>query len=253
MALGTKDDAAARPATPAMPSPRPPTAPAGFHVLAKPTGPDLQPRLRVLLLPVEGGAVPRRPVPHDRRPARHLHPPAARVAHRRPRSPSPGRAASPRSWASTSSAGRSSWPSSYRRPGQTRRSTPSRPTARCSPTSGASCWPSTTSWSASASTGRRELHDALPGRQEGQPDLRQGARAASTCSKQHGVDVQRAVHGQRREPGPPARGVPLLPRRPRRRASSSSSPSSSATTTPASRRATPSPTARSTPRPGAGS
>ncbi len=39
MALGTKDDAAARPATPAMPSLRPPTAPAGFHVLAKPTGP----------------------------------------------------------------------------------------------------------------------------------------------------------------------------------------------------------------------
>ncbi len=39
MTLGTKDDAAARPATPALPSVRPPTAPAGFHVLAKPTGP----------------------------------------------------------------------------------------------------------------------------------------------------------------------------------------------------------------------
>jgi uncharacterized protein len=37
--LGTKDDAATRPATPALPSVRPPTAPAGFHVLAKPTGP----------------------------------------------------------------------------------------------------------------------------------------------------------------------------------------------------------------------
>ncbi len=39
MTLGTKDDATARPATPALPSVRPPTAPAGFHVLAKPTGP----------------------------------------------------------------------------------------------------------------------------------------------------------------------------------------------------------------------
>ncbi len=37
--LGTKDDAATRPTTPALPSVRPPTAPAGFHVLAKPTGP----------------------------------------------------------------------------------------------------------------------------------------------------------------------------------------------------------------------
>jgi uncharacterized protein len=37
--LGTKDGAAARPDTPALPSVRPPTAPAGFHVLAKPTGP----------------------------------------------------------------------------------------------------------------------------------------------------------------------------------------------------------------------
>jgi len=37
--LGTKDAAAARPVTPALPSVRPPTAPAGFHVLAKPTGP----------------------------------------------------------------------------------------------------------------------------------------------------------------------------------------------------------------------
>ncbi|HEY7939579.1 MAG TPA: radical SAM protein, partial [Acidimicrobiales bacterium] len=39
MTLGTKDDAATRPTTPALPSVRPPTAPAGFHVLAKPTGP----------------------------------------------------------------------------------------------------------------------------------------------------------------------------------------------------------------------
>jgi uncharacterized protein len=37
--LGTKGNAATRPATPALPSVRPPTAPAGFHVLAKPTGP----------------------------------------------------------------------------------------------------------------------------------------------------------------------------------------------------------------------
>ena len=40
-----------------------------------------------------------------------------------------------------------------RRPGNGS-STPSRPTARSSPTSGASCWPGTGSWSASASTGR---------------------------------------------------------------------------------------------------
>ena len=69
-----------KPTTTPQLSDRPPTAPAPFHVLAKPIGADLQPRLRVLLLPVEGGALPRRPLPDERRAARHLHPPGPRVA-----------------------------------------------------------------------------------------------------------------------------------------------------------------------------
>ena len=61
---------------------------------------------------------------------------------------------------------------------------------------------------------------------------------------------QRAVHRARRQPGPPARGLPLLPRRPGPARTSSSSRSSSGTTTPDSRRATRSPSARSTRRRG---
>ena len=47
--------------------PASPGAPRAFHVMAKPTGRDLQPRLQVLLLPVEGDALPGQPLPDGRR------------------------------------------------------------------------------------------------------------------------------------------------------------------------------------------
>ena len=213
---------------------------------------DLQPRLRVLLLPVEGGAVPRRPVPHDRRAARR---------------PTSASSSSPSIGPEVTIAWQGGEPTLmgvdfFRRAvelaEQLPPARPERPAHHPDQRHPAhrrvvrAAAPSTSSWWASASTGRPTLHDALPGRQAGQPDLRQGAarpRAARRRTASTSTCCARST--------PPTRTTPsrctATSATTSAPATSSSSPSSSATTTPGSRRATRSPTARSTPRPGAGS
>ena len=63
--------------------------------------------------------------------------------------------------------------------------------------------------------GPRELHDAYRHDLGGRPVFDRVVAAARRL-QQHGVDVQRALHGQRGQRRPPARGLPLLPRRARR-------------------------------------
>jgi hypothetical protein len=63
----------------------PRSAPRQFHLLAKPTGAVCNPGLHVLLLPVQGTALPRQPVPDGRGSARGLPAAANRGARRRAR------------------------------------------------------------------------------------------------------------------------------------------------------------------------
>ena len=62
----------------------PTAAPPAFHLLAKPTGAVCNLDCTLLLLPLEGDAVPGQPLPHGRRPARDVHAP---VRSRRTRAP----------------------------------------------------------------------------------------------------------------------------------------------------------------------
>ena len=74
--------------------------------------------------------------------------------------------------------------------------------------------------------GPRRVHDAYRVDKRGRPTfdrVMRGVRPAPRAT----ASSERPVHRPRREPGPPARGLPLLPRRPRRARSSSSSRSSS--------------------------
>ena len=75
--------------------------------------------------------------------------------------------------------------------------------------------------------GPEALHDVYRVDKQARPTVRTGARGSRSAHRARG-GLERAVHGARGQPGRAARGLPLLPRRARRAGSSSSSPSSSA-------------------------
>ena len=131
------------------------------------------------------------------------------------RSRSPGRAASPRSWASTSSGGRVDGRGGAPPAGMTVEHTIQTNGDAARPTSGASSLPRTASSSGSASTARPSSTTATGSTAAGGRRLDQGPRGGSACLQSHGVDVNVLCTVQRRQPGPPARRLPLLPRRAR--------------------------------------
>ena len=192
---------------------RPPTAPTRVPRPRQALGPDLQPRLLVLLLPGEGGALPGRPVPDVRRRPRHLHPAGDRVP---ARTGGHDRVAGRRAHAD----GPRLLPSrGGLRRGVRRRpaAAPHDPDQRHAAHRRVVRVPAreATSSSASASTARSAMHDAYRVDKQARPDVRAGAGRARPPGRRR-RRLERALHGARGEPGRAARGVPPLPRRARR-------------------------------------
>ncbi len=116
----------------------------------------------------------------------------------------------------------------YRRPDQHRHAHHPDQRHRCSTTSGPRFFKQHGFLVGLSVDGPRAMHDAYRVTQGGQRQLRRGDRAAGRLLRRHGVDVNILCTRPRRQRGPPARGLPLLPRRAGGRSTSSSSPSWSA-------------------------
>ena len=187
--------------------------PAGLPPAGQAERVDLQHRLHVLLLPVQGIAVPERQAPHVRGHARGLHPPVARVA---PHATGHGGLAGWRADADEarvlSPRGRTGREAPPARPDRAAHLPDQRPAdrRRLVRVLQAAQLPRRPERRRPARAARH-----LPGRPPRPGHLRPGDARLAVPAQARGR-LQHPVHGQRRQPAPRPRGLSLLPRRARR-------------------------------------
>ena len=192
-----------------------PDAPPAFHVLAKPTGAVCNLDCTYCFFLSKETLYPGSRVPDGRRPARDLHPPADRVAARGPEVTVAWQGGEPTLMGLDFFRRAVASPSSYLRPGQ-----------RAVYTIQTNGTLLDDEWCAFFKRARlprrlcidgpRELHDAYRVDKGGKGPLRRGdARARRICARtaSSGTSLSHGARGERR---PPARGLPVLPRRARR-------------------------------------